>query len=168
MSKPPVRLRHPGASTHDEGDIMPTTAEAEIRAIIADQLAALHDRDPERMLADYAADVVQYTLAPPLQHLGFDVEAVRGWMTGFDGPIEREPKDLEVTVGEDVAFAHGLTAMRATPAGAPEPFELWTRTTVGLRRIDGRWRVTHYHESTPFHMEMAADGSFRAATDLQP
>ena len=43
---------------------MPTTAEAEIRAIIADQLAALHDHDPERMLADYTADVVQYTLAP--------------------------------------------------------------------------------------------------------
>ena len=49
---------------------MPTTDEAEIRAIIADQLAALHDRDPERMLADYTADVVQYTLAPPLQHRG--------------------------------------------------------------------------------------------------
>ena len=49
---------------------MPTTDEAEIRAIIADQFAALHDRDPERMLAAYAPDVVQYTLAPPLQHLG--------------------------------------------------------------------------------------------------
>ena len=68
---------------------MPTTDEAEIRAIIADQFAALHDRDPERMLADYATDVVQYTLAPPLQHLGDDVEGVRAWMTGFDGPIER-------------------------------------------------------------------------------
>ena len=89
-------------------------------------------------------------------------------MAGFDGPIDREPKDLEVTVGGDVAFAHGLTALRATPVGAPGAFELWTRTTIGLRKIDGRWRVTHYHESTPFHMDMAADGSFRAATDLRP
>ena len=135
---------------------MPTTDEAQIRAIIADQFAALRDRDPERMHAAYATDVVQYTLAPPLRHLGFDVDGVRAWMTGFDGPIEREPKDLEVTVGGDVAFAHGLTALRATPAGAPGGFELWTRTTVGLRRIDDRWRVTHYHESTPFHMEMGA------------
>jgi uncharacterized protein (TIGR02246 family) len=153
---------------NNEEDIMPTTDEAEIRTIIADQFAALRDRDPERMLAAYDPDVVQYTLAPPLQHLGYDVEGVRAWMTGFDGPIEREPKDLQVTVGGDVAFAHGLTALRATPMGAPEAFELWTRTSVGLRRTDGRWRVTHYHESTPFHMEMAADGSFRAATDLQP
>jgi uncharacterized protein (TIGR02246 family) len=157
-----------GCKDHNEEDIMPTTDEAEIAAIIVDQLAALHDRDPERMLAAYAPDVVQYTLAPPLRHVGVDVEGVRAWMTGFDGPIERQPKDLEVAVGGDVAFAHGLTALRATPAGAPGPFELWTRTTIGLRRTDGRWRVTHYHESTPFHMEMGADGSFRAATDLQP
>ena len=33
---------------------MPTTDETEIRAIIADQLAALRDRDPERMHAAYA------------------------------------------------------------------------------------------------------------------
>jgi uncharacterized protein (TIGR02246 family) len=152
----------------NEEDIMPTTDEAQIRAIIDDQFAALRDRDPERMHAAYTTDVVQYTLAPPLRHVGYDVDGVRAWMTGFDGPIEREPKDLEVTVGGDVAFAHGLTALRATPAGAPGGFELWTRTTVGLRRIDERWRVTHYHESTPFHMEMGPDGSFRAATDLQP
>jgi uncharacterized protein (TIGR02246 family) len=147
---------------------MPTTDEAEIRDVIAAQLAALHDRDPERMHATYSPDVVQYTLAPPLQHLGFDVEAVRAWMAGFDGPIERDPKDLEVTVGGDVAFVHGLTALRATPVGAPGGFELWTRTTIGLRKIDGRWLVTHHHESTPFHMQMAEDGSFRAATDLRP
>ena len=49
---------------------MPTTDEAQIRTIIADQFAALHDRDPERMHAAYTADVVQYTLAPPLRHVG--------------------------------------------------------------------------------------------------
>ena len=35
---------------------------------------------------------------------------------------------------------------------------------VGLRRIDGAWRITHRHDSTPFYM----DGSYRAATDLEP
>ena len=136
---------------------MPTTDEAEIRDVIAAQLAALHDRDPERMHATYSPDVVQYTLAPPLQHLGFDVEAVRAWMTGFDGPIEREPKDLEVTVGGDVAFVHGLTALRATPAGAPEGSSCGrappsasagstaagaSRTTTSRRRSTWRWPKT--------------------------
>jgi ketosteroid isomerase-like protein len=38
------------------------------------------------------------------------------------------------------------------------------RSSFGLRRIAGTWRVVHQHDSTPFLM----DGSFRAATDLQP
>jgi ketosteroid isomerase-like protein len=46
----------------------------------------------------------------------------------------------------------------------PESFSLWYRVTLGLRKIDGRWLVTHEHESVPFEM----DGSFRASVDLLP
>jgi ketosteroid isomerase-like protein len=38
------------------------------------------------------------------------------------------------------------------------------RTTVGLRKIDGKWLIVHVHESVPFYM----DGSDRAALDLKP
>ncbi|MGH3157151.1 MAG: nuclear transport factor 2 family protein, partial [Streptosporangiaceae bacterium] len=41
---------------------------------------------------------------------------------------------------------------------------LWYRSTLGLRRLDGEWRIVHEHTSTPFYM----DGSLRAATDLRP
>ena len=50
------------------------------------------------------------------------------------------------------------------PLGSPQGFDLWFRVTLGLRRVDGRWLVTHEHESVPFEM----DGSFRASTDLTP
>jgi ketosteroid isomerase-like protein len=43
-------------------------------------------------------------------------------------------------------------------------FELWFRSTLVLREVDGRWQIVHSHESTPFHM----DGSLRAAVDLTP
>jgi ketosteroid isomerase-like protein len=42
--------------------------------------------------------------------------------------------------------------------------DVWTRLTVGLRKIDGAWQVTHEHMSVPFYM----DGSYRAAVDLKP
>jgi ketosteroid isomerase-like protein len=41
---------------------------------------------------------------------------------------------------------------------------MWFRVTLGLRRIDGKWLVTHEHSSVPFYM----DGSLRAAVDLNP
>ena len=36
--------------------------------------------------------------------------------------------------------------------------------TVCPRKVDGTWRITQEHNSTPFYM----DGSFKAAVDLQP
>jgi ketosteroid isomerase-like protein len=64
----------------------------------------------------------------------------------------------------DLAFAHTLTRMASTRAGQHESIEVWYRSTFGLRRIEGSWRIAHRHDSTPFYM----DGSFRAATDLKP
>lgn len=141
--------------------------ETAIRQLFTDFEEGMRDRSPERIVARYAEDAVTFTLAPPLRHTGLDArdpEALAGWMAGFTGPITIEHRDLEFAVSGDVAFVHGLARMAAVPVGYPEGFSLWMRTTVGLRRRDGRWLVTHEHQSTPFYM----DGSFLAATDLEP
>jgi len=46
----------------------------------------------------------------------------------------------------------------STPAG-----EASTESSPSQRR-DGRWQITHEHQSVPFEM----DGSFTASIDLQP
>ena len=85
------------------------------------------------------------------------------WFSTFEGPLDYEVRDLAVTAGEDVAFCTSLERLTATPLGSSESFTLWVRSTVGLRKVDGTWRITHEHSSTPFYM----DGSFQAAVDLQ-
>jgi ketosteroid isomerase-like protein len=142
--------------------------EAQIRQLIGEQAIAMRTRDAERILASrYAPEIVKFDLAPPLQHTGpelLDVRGLQSWFAGFDGPIDYEIRDLTVTAGEDVAFAHSLNRLSTTPRGATQKFDLWFRATVCLRKLDGTWRITHEHNSTPFYM----DGSFRAAVDLQP
>lgn len=140
----------------------------EIQALLAEHVAAHADRDVERLFALYGEAPVMYTLAPPLQQ-GADTEygtreGVARWFATFDGPVQLEYHDPVVAADGDVAFVHTLARMTATPAGAAESFSFWFRSTFGLRRIEGRWRIVHRHESTPFYM----DGSFRAAVDLQP
>lgn len=152
----------------------PTTApatrsedEAQIRDLLATKEAAMRARDAALLVSRFGPDAVTFTLAPPLQHAGpqvSDPSGFQGWFAGFDGPIDYEIRDLSVTVGDDVAFGHSLDRLTATPHGDVESFTLWARTTVGLRKIDGRWQITHEHNSTPFYM----DGSFQAAVDLQP
>ncbi|MCE6997507.1 nuclear transport factor 2 family protein [Saccharothrix sp. S26] len=139
----------------------------DIRELLERRAAALRAGDAERLVADYLPDVVAFTLAPPLAHTApevLDPEAKRAWLASFDSAVDFEVRDLRISVDGDLAFCHSLNRMSAVPRGRQEPFTLWYRSTVCLRRVDGVWRVAHEHDSTPFHM----DGSFSAALDLTP
>ena len=142
-----------------------TADEVAIRELVGRQVAAMESGDAEALVGLRTADAVGFTLAPPLVQPDMkDVPGTQAWFATFDGPVYYEVRDLKVTVGGDVAFCHSLNRMSATPAGTPGSFELWFRATLGLRKVDGEWRITHEHQSTPFYM----DGSLRAAVDLRP
>ena len=66
-------------------------------------------------------------------------------------------------MGDEVAFSTSLNRIGGAKKGG-EHTNIWVRVTVGFRKIEGRWLVTHEHVSTPFYM----DGSLRAAVDLSP
>jgi ketosteroid isomerase-like protein len=141
--------------------------ENQIRQMMADRAAAMRAGDADAVVAQYAPEIVSFDLAPPLQHVGAEVRdaaGLRAWFAGFQGPVDYEITQLAVTAGADVAYCHSLNRLTATPQGMPQPFTLWFRGTVCLRKRGGDWRITHQHNSTPFYM----DGTFRAALDLQP
>ena len=102
---------------------------------------------------------MKFDLPPPLQYTGSqarDADALRAWFASHPGgPIDYQVRDLAVAASGDVAFCHSLTKL----GGA-----LWFRSTIGLRKTSGEWRITHEHNSVPFYM----DGSDKAALDLQP
>jgi ketosteroid isomerase-like protein len=143
-----------------------TDNQTQIREIIEAKAAALHTGDVKAMLAYFAPEVVEYTLAPPLRQPtdARDPAPVERWIATFEAPPAREVTRLEITAGDDVAFATSLDCLTATPKGMTDSFSMWYRVTLGLRRIDGRWLITHEHHSVPFEM----DGSFRASTGLKP
>jgi ketosteroid isomerase-like protein len=138
----------------------------EIREAIEGKAALLAKGDAKAVLSYYAPSFVEYSLAPPLRQPGDgrDPAALEAWMATFEAPPRREVTELEITTAGDVAFATSLDRLTAVPRGAADSFSLWFRVTLGLRRIGGRWLVTHEHESVPFEM----DGSFRASTGLTP
>jgi ketosteroid isomerase-like protein len=140
--------------------------EEQIRQVVEGKAAALHTGDVKAVLARYATEVVQFSLAPPLrQHTDAqDPGPLERWLATFEAPPRREVTQLEITTDGDVAFATSIDCLTATPKGMTESFSLWFRVTLGLRRIDGRWLVTHEHQSVPFEM----DGSFRASIGLTP
>lgn len=137
--------------------------EAAIRAVLADIASALHAKDADRLQAHYAPDLVQFSLAPPLQSKRLDRKALAEWLDSWSGPIESGTSELIITVAGDAAFAHGLSRMRGVKTDGVN-IDLWFRQTFCFRRTAGAWNIVHEHESVPFYM----DGSLRAAVDLKP
>jgi len=142
---------------------MSAGSEAEIRRLLDDLTRAVRDRDVERSLASYAPDVLAFDLVEPLQHEGSDSLRSRlaDWFSSFDGPIGYELRDLDVVAGNDIGYAHSLNHVQGTTGG--DQLDMWWRTTLGLRKRDGEWQVTHSHTSVPFNMETS-----KASLDLEP
>lgn len=138
--------------------------EADIRALVETIDKAHHSKDAAAVVAPYAQDAVVCDLAPPLCHRGTDLQAKQAWLDTWEGPIDRESRDLNLTVSGDFAFCHGFYRLGGTPKAAGRPISFWMRATVCLNRDGGAWRIVHEHTSVPFYM----DGSLRPAFDLQP
>jgi uncharacterized protein (TIGR02246 family) len=136
--------------------------EAEIRSLLDRRARALRIKDARGVLSCQADDFVHFSLAPPLQS-ETDAAGLEAWFATWDGPIGYETRALAVATGEDVAFCHGLSRLTGTKIGG-EKADVWFRTTLGLRKLDGAWKIVHEHESVPFYM----DGSFKAAVNLKP
>ena len=139
-----------------------TTDRAEIEALFQKLARAHADHDADAIVEVYAPDAVIFDLAPPLQRRGMNRDSIAAWLAGWDGPIQIEAREVNLTVDGDVAFASSLNRMRGRQSG--EDQDLWYRTTMCLRRTNGQWRIVHDHSSVPFYM----DGSYRAAVDLNP
>ncbi len=142
----------------------PAKDDAAIRLIIDAIIKAHHDKDAAGIVAPYAPDAALYDLAPPLCHLGHDLEDVQAWLDTWEGPIENEARGFNFTIVDDLAVGHGYFRLAGLKKGAEGPISFWMRATMALRRDNGRWRIVHEHTSVPFYM----DGSLKPAFDLEP
>jgi ketosteroid isomerase-like protein len=140
-----------------------TKDESDIRAIIESIDKAHHNKDAAAIVAPYAQDAIVCDLAPPLSHRGMGLQAKQAWLDTWEGPIDRESRDFNITVNGDFAFCNGFYRLGGTPNTAGRPISFWMRATVCLCRDRGAWRIVHEHTSVPFYM----DGSLRPAFDLQ-
>ena len=94
--------------------------------------------------------ILMFDVPPPLQSQGLDAYMAT-WETFYSGvekPVAFDFHDVRVTCGHDVAFATAIgKCVTVDVAGGREPLEF--RLTMGLRKIDGAWRVMHEHHSLP-------------------
>jgi uncharacterized protein (TIGR02246 family) len=109
-----------------------TIEEAKIRAVIDNWANALRAKDADGVASQYAPDSVKFTLPPPLQYTRdnpFGKKGLEQWFSSFQGPIGYEIRELNITMGDDVAFCHSLLVHRLERPVRREPRygQLWER-----------------------------------------
>jgi uncharacterized protein (TIGR02246 family) len=124
--------------------------EAEIRALIDRWAQAVRQEDRAAIRRDHDPDILMFDVPPPFLSRGLDAYMAT-WETFFafaEKPVAFAFHDVEVTCGQDVGFATAVGKCVTTDIqGRREPLDF--RLTMGLRRIDGKWRIVHEHHSLP-------------------
>ncbi|MDQ6695393.1 MAG: nuclear transport factor 2 family protein [Chloroflexota bacterium] len=138
--------------------------QAQIRELTETVTEAVHSKDLDGLMSNYAPDVVSYDALDPLQYVGQAESRKRAeeWFSSYKTPIGFEISDLSITAGDDVAFCHYLYHVSGTLNHGGK-VDMWVRSTVCYSKIDGKWMITHEHTSVPFDGE-----SGKASLNLKP
>jgi uncharacterized protein (TIGR02246 family) len=125
--------------------------ETHIRELIERWARAAHDGDMDGVLADHSDDIVMFDVPPPDDGVrGLDAyrETWPPFFTWQQG-ASFEIVSLDITAGEDVAFAYALLRC-GTPDDLRKDPGNRLRLTLGLRKEHERWVVAHEHHSFPY------------------
>lgn len=136
--------------------------EVQIRAALDARAIAMRNKHVQGVLSSFSDDAVGFFLETPLEQSPRQQD-LAGWFATWTGPIGYEMRELTIRSGGDVAYGHALSRMSG-PRTDGEETDLWFRETFCLQKFNGRWLITHMHESVPLYM----DGNVRAAFDLTP
>ena len=129
-----------------------SNAEQEIRAMYDQYSAAVKSRNVDTIMAFYPSDesLVAYDAFPPRQYRGAAAyrKAYEGFFAAYPGPVTSEISDVRIVAEGTLAFASAIDRWLAT-GGDGKSTEMVFRTTVGLRKVNGRWLIVHEHLSVP-------------------
>jgi uncharacterized protein (TIGR02246 family) len=124
--------------------------ESDIRELIAQWSKAVREQDLTGIRADHDENVLMFDVPPPFLSRGLDAYMAT-WSTFFTWaatPGTFDLDNLEVTAGQDVAFATA-TGQCINIERNGDKTNLKFRLTMGFRKHDGRWRIVHEHHSLP-------------------
>src|SRR5690606_16874738 len=124
--------------------MMSSAQRNEVVGVIEGWADAVRRKDLAGVMAHHDPAVVFFDVPEPVQLRGLDAyrDAWReflDWVTGF------ELQELEVATSGDVAYCHAI--VRCSGRTQSEPFDV--RLSMGLRRFDAEWVITHEHHSVP-------------------
>lgn len=119
---------------------------------------AVFERDVERFLASYSADIHVFDCWGLWERNGISAwkEMASEWFAGLKNGGEQdevEIDELRITEKGDLACAHAAVTFIARDQQGKELRRISNRFTFALKRGGGSWRIFHEHSSLPISVE---------------
>jgi uncharacterized protein (TIGR02246 family) len=129
-----------------------TKDEQEIRALIQQMIAAFKAKDITTLMSAYVPNesLVVFDLTPPLHQVGAQMYQ-KGWeafLAAFPGPVEVEMTEMSIETEGTLGVSHDIDHWVLTDKEGKK-ITLTFRATNVYRKIDGKWRIIHEHNSFP-------------------
>jgi uncharacterized protein (TIGR02246 family) len=127
-----------------------TPDEAAIRDLVENWAKAVRNKNLSGILANHSPDVLMFDVPPPMQSKGIAAYK-KTWDLFFSWSQDSgvfDISEMNITAGNDVAFVTALMRCAGREANGNKT-ELEFRLTIGLRKLNGQWMVTHEHHSIP-------------------
>jgi uncharacterized protein (TIGR02246 family) len=124
--------------------------QSEILTLIERWAQAVRNQDRAAIREHHDPDMLMFDVPPPFLSRGLEAYMATWEMffASVEKPVAFDFHDIEITAGADVAFATAVgSCVNIDTKGKREPLQF--RLTMGLRKIDGRWRIMHEHHSLP-------------------
>lgn len=123
----------------------------EIRTLLNLRIEALRRRDAASANAPLDSRIVAFEVAGPLQipsRQATDNALTQAWLDSFDEGPKVTMEELSIYADGVVAFCHSLNRLQGQRSDGQE-VDVTMRSTLGLRKVDGEWKIVHGHTSLP-------------------
>ena len=123
----------------------------QIRILLNDRIEALGRRDAAAANQALDSCLVAFELAGALQlpsAEATDTAQTQAWLDSFGEGPSVTMEELTIHAEGSVAFCHSLNRLRGRRKGG-EAIDVIMRSTLGLLKRNGQWKIIHGHTSFP-------------------
>jgi ketosteroid isomerase-like protein len=141
--------------------------ESQIKSLLDELHAAIIDRNVDEIMTFYSPDIIAFDVMGPLEYVGW-ANYKKTWEESFKemgaatADSGYDTHQLKITASDEIAFCYGLNHCYGTMKDGKK-MDMWMRSTQCLKKISGKWLITHEQFSVPVDFE-----SGKALMDLRP
>jgi len=123
----------------------------EIEKLLEARIAALARKDGAAANALPDPNIVAFELAGELQvpsAQARDDAVAQAWLDTFEEGPKITIEELNILQDGNVAFSHSLNRLQGKRSDG-KTIDLQMRSTIGFRKLQGKWTIVHAHTSLP-------------------